>query len=95
MYPFSVTERTLCYFAAFLAEKGLAPQTIQCYLLALRNAQLSMGLPDPRDQSSLLLLKRVQTGIKRVRASRGVHHQKIRLPITLTMLESIRKVLNK
>ena len=54
-----------------------------------------MGLPDPRDQSSLPLLKRVQAGIKRVRASRGLHHQKIRLPITLMMLESIRKASNK
>ena len=53
-----------------------------------------MGLPDPRDQSSLPLLKRVQAGIKRVRASRGRHNQRIRLPITLVMLGSIRTALN-
>ena len=53
-----------------------------------------MGLPDPRDQSSLPLLKRVQAGIKWVRASRGRHNQRIRLPITLEMLGSIRTALN-
>ena len=53
-----------------------------------------MGLQNHRDQSSLPLLKRVQAGIKRVRASRGRYNQRIRLPITLAMLGSIHTALN-
>jgi hypothetical protein len=56
--PFPVTEHTLCCFAAFLADEGLTPQTAKSYLAAVRNLQLSLGLPDPRDQSSLPILKR-------------------------------------
>ena len=94
MLPFPVSERTLCYFAVSLAERGLAPQTIQCYLSAVRSMQLAMGLPDPRDQSSLPLLRRVQAGIRRVNASRGPHRKRIRLPITLTTLRAIHSALN-
>ena len=61
---------------------------------AVRNAQLLMGLLDLRDQLSLPLLKRVQAGIKWVRASKGRHYQRIRLPITLAILGSIRTALN-
>jgi len=55
--PFSVTEQLLCSFAAFLADQGLAPQTVKPYLSAVRNSQISLGLPDPRDQSSLPTLR--------------------------------------
>ena len=57
--PFPLTEQTLCYFTSYLAERGLAPQTVKSYLAGLRNAQISLGFPDPRDQSSLPRLKRV------------------------------------
>ena len=63
--PFPVTEHLLCCFAAFMANEGLAPQSIKSYLSALRNTQLSLGLPDPREQSTLPVLKRVQMGISR------------------------------
>ena len=43
--PFPLAERTLCSFAAFLADQGLSPQTIKSGL------QISLGLPDPREQS--------------------------------------------
>ena len=55
--PFPVSELTLCYFVSYLAEQGLAPQTGRAYLAAVRNAQISLGLQDPREQSSLPLLK--------------------------------------
>ena len=57
--PFPVTEKLLCYFAAALASEGLAPQTIKCYLSGVRSMQISLGLPPPRDQSSLPIIKRV------------------------------------
>ena len=55
--PFPVTEHLQCCFAAFLADQGLTPQTVKGYLAAVRNVQVSLGLPDPRDQSSLPMLK--------------------------------------
>ena len=86
--PFPVSESLLCSFVAFLADDGLAPQTCKSYLAAVRNMQLSLGLPDPRDQSSLPVLKRVQAGISRTRMLRGAQ-ARIRLPITINILEKI------
>ena len=54
--PFPVMEHLQCCFAAFLADQGLTPQTVKGYLAAVRNVQVSLGLPDPRDQSSLPML---------------------------------------
>ena len=88
--PFPVTEQLLCGFAAYLADEGLSPQT---YLAGIRNMQLSLGFPDPRDQSSLPVLKRVQAGISRVRMYRGTPTQ-IRLPITAALLHQIRRNLD-
>ena len=86
--PFPLSEYTLYCFAAFLADEGLAPQTAKCYLSAVRNMQLSLGLPDPRDQSSLPILKRVLTGISRARLSRQ-STLRVRLPITVPILSHI------
>ena len=86
--PFPVTEHLLCTFAAFLADQGLAPQTAKSYLAAVRNMQISLGLPDPRDHSSLPMLKRVMAGIQRVRATSGPP-SRTRLPITAAVLGRI------
>ncbi len=91
--PFPLTEQTLCFFATHLAEEGLAPQTGKAYLSALRNAQIYLGLPDPRERSSLPLLKRIQAGISRTRLQRGVAQPKIRLPITLQTLGKVKESL--
>ncbi|KAL5488697.1 hypothetical protein EMCRGX_G017678 [Ephydatia muelleri] len=88
--PFPVTEKLLCYFAAALANEGLAPQTIKCYLSGVRSMQISLGLPPPRDQSSLPILKRVLDGIRRSTAAQaGGRPRKIRLPITAAVLRGI------
>ena len=50
-----------------------------------------MGLPDPRDHSSLPMLKRVQAGIARARLLKGAAKKKIRLPITASILAKIRE----
>ena len=78
----------MCCFAAFLADEGLAPQTGKCYLPAVRSMQISLGLPDLRDQSSLPMLKRVQAGIQRARALSG-SSSRTRLPITAAVLGRI------
>ena len=92
--PFPLTEQLLCSFAAYLADQGLAPQTGKSYLSALRNMQISLGLhvPDPRDQSSLPILKRVQAGISRAKVFKG-SPPRIRLPITVPILEAIHQSL--
>ena len=63
-----------------MADQGLSPQTIKLYLAGLRNVQLSLGLPDPRQQSALLILKRVQAGISWSRL--GAMASRVRLPVT-------------
>ena len=90
--PFPVTEHLLCCFAVHVADEGLSPQTVKAYLAAVRNTQLSLGLPDPRDQSSLAILKRVQAGICRSRASRP-QTRKARLPITAVLMARIKTAL--
>ena len=92
--PFPVTELTMCQFAAFLADKGLAAQSIRTYLSALRNAQILRGFPDPRERSSLPILRRVQAGITRTRAFSPARPQRTRLPITVAMLRAIRSSLD-
>jgi len=84
--PFPISELLLCYYVAYLAAKGLAGQTLKAYLAAVRNAQISLGLPDPREQSSLPLLRRVQAGIARVRLQSGEQQAMVRLPITAEVL---------
>ena len=86
--PFPVTEKLLCYFATALAKDGLSPQTIKSYLSAVRSMQISLGLPPPRDQSSLPLLKRVLDGIRTSKPLEG-KPPRTRLPITATVLRRI------
>ena len=86
-----MTEMTLCSFAAYLADQHLSPQTIKSYLAGIRNVQLSLGLPDPRDQSSLPILHRVQTGIRR--ASLGTTPARVRLPVTPSLLQPLQQYL--
>ena len=83
--PFPVSELLLCSFAAYLADQGLSPQSIKTYLAAVRSVQISLGLPDPRDQSSLPILKRVQAGISWCRLYRK-QPTKVRLPLTSEVL---------
>ena len=91
---FPVSEYLLRGFAAFLADQGLAPQTVKCYLAAERNMQLSLGLPDPRDHSSLPMLKRVLAGISRARLSQQVP-ARVRLPITAPLLAQMQVALQQ
>jgi len=91
--PFPVSELTMCYFIAYLAEQGLSPQTGQSYLAAVRNAQISLGLPDPRENASLPLLKRVQAGVRRIRLLKPSSPGRVRLPVTVHMLSRVKEAL--
>ena len=87
--PFTLSEHLLCAYAAYLADQHLAPQTIKSYLSALRSWQISLGLPNPRDNSSLPMLKKVQAGVR----MRGTP-TKVRLPITSHLLRRIKQALD-
>ena len=88
-----MSEHLLCCFAAYLPNEGLAPQTGKSYLSAVKSMQIALGLLDPRDHSSLPVLKRVQAGICHVRLLRGtVSH--IRLPIMAPVLDQMRRALD-
>ena len=89
--PFQLSQQLLCYFAAYLASQDLVLQTIKSYLSVLRNLQIFMGLPDPRDQSSLPRLKRVHSGISRARVRNGRAGTKVRLPITVQVMANIKQ----
>ena len=78
----------------YLANKGLAPQSGKSYLSAVMSMQIALGLPDPQDQSSLPVLKRVQVGICRVRLVKGTPSC-IRLPITAPVLDQLQRALDR
>ena len=90
--PLPVTELLLCQFSAFLANQGLSPQTVKVYLAAIRNLQLSLGLPDPHDTSALPRLKLLLAGVRRVRARSPARPPRVRLPISVTVLTAIKQL---
>ena len=92
--PFPLSEQLLCHFATYLAKEGLAAQLIKIYLAAACNMHISLGFPDPRDSSSLPVLRRVQLGIQRVQASKS-STTRTRLPITLEILDRFRVLWEK
>ena len=89
-------ESLLCYFVSFLAQKGLAPNSIKLYLAAVCHFQILMGLPELRAESSLPRLKLVLNGITRARMSNDrTSRSKPRLPITVDILRRIFTVLSR
>ena len=88
--PFPLSEKLLCYYAVFMAKRGLAHQTIKTYMSATRNMHISLGFPDPRDSSSLPILRRIQAGIQRVQSTKGSPSNRVRLPITPAILDRLR-----
>ena len=83
------------YFATFLAEQGLKAQSVKTYLAAVRNLQLTLGLPDPRDSSSLPRLRLLLTGIRRVQTESGSNQSRRRLPVTPAILRRIKGLWNE
>ena len=88
--PFPVSESILCYFTTYLASQKLAPQSIKTYLAAIRYMQITLGLPEPKEFSSLPRLRLLQAGIKRVHAT--AEATRIRLPITPKILQQIHQL---
>ena len=84
--PFPVSEAISCYYAA---SQKLSPQTIKTYLAGIRHMQITLGLPEPKEFSSLPRLRLVQSGIKRVHAHNPPESSRIRLPITPAVLRQL------
>ena len=76
---------------ASLADESLSCATIKTYLSAVRNMQISLGLPDPHDAASMPMLKQVQAGIQRLQAREGVVKKRVRLPLTTVILAKLRQ----
>ena len=88
--PFPVSKHMLCYFATVLANDKLSLQTIRTYLSAVRSMQISLGFPDPRTQSTMPRLERIQAGIRRALATSG-KLKKVRLPVTPAILGGLQR----
>ena len=84
--PFPVSESLLCYFATYLACQHLSPQTVKVYLAAIWHMQITLGLPEPKEYSSMPRLRLVQSGIQHSYSLKYKDPAKLRLPITPSIL---------
>lgn len=88
--PFPVSEAILFYYSTYLASQQLSPQTIKTYLAGIHHTQILLGLPEPREFSSLPCLHLVQSEIQRTHSQKCPAPSKICLPITPAILLKIR-----
>ena len=51
--PFLVSEAILCYYVSYLLSHNLSPHTIKTDLAGIRYMQVTLGLPEPKEYSSL------------------------------------------
>ena len=84
---FLCQKKTLCYFATYLGQEGLAAQTIKTYLATAHNLHISLGFPDLRDRSSLPLLRRIQN----VQMAKNKPSKRIRMPIMPVILDQLKQ----
>ena len=85
--PLLLSEPLLCRYVSFLANDGLSPRRVKCYLSALCHLQVSMHLGDPQI-GAMPRLEQVLKGVKR-------QYAKPRLPMTPECLAKIKSVWNK
>lgn len=87
--PLPPSEGVLCLFVVFLAQQGLAHQTITAYLSGVRNLEIARG-GHPIDRDGMPRLQLVLRGIARTPSDRPQRPQ--RLPITGTIMHQLRRV---
>ena len=87
------TEHTLMLFVTHLATANISLATIKVYLSAVRHMHVSKGLHDKFNQQLTLWLQLILRGIKKHQASS--HPPRIRLPIAIHILHSIRRLLSQ
>jgi len=85
------SENTLMLFTSHLAKEGLSHQSIKVYLSAVRNLHVTAGQHDAYSKALTPRLELVLKGIKK--ESSKYHPPYVRLPVTLDIMQSIRRVL--
>ena len=75
-----------------LSSTGTVITNSEDILTAIRNLQISLGFPDPRDISSLPRLKLVLMGIRHLQSHSRANAARILLSITFSILSGIKKV---
>ena len=83
--PFPVSENILIKFSSYLYTEGVKAGTIKSYLAAVRHAQISLGLGDPKI-CDMPQLEYVIRGIKRCTGQQA----RTRLPITPGLLRALK-----
>ena len=89
LHPLPVSEDLLCRFVGYLADDGLAPSSIKCYLSAVRHLQIAMHMEDP-NIGGMARLEQVLKGAKRKFAEK-YPSKKPRMPMTPDILLQIGK----
>ena len=79
-------EAILCYFSTYMGCQGLSLQTIIVYLVEICYMLISLGLPDPKEFTSMAHLRMVQSGIQHYISKQDSRELHITLPIALTIL---------
>ena len=83
--PFPVAENTLIHFASYLYTERVKAGTIKSYLVAVKHAQISLGLGDPK-MCDMPQLEYVIKGIKRCTGQQS----RTRFPITPGLMRNLR-----
>ena len=91
LHPCPITQGMLCLYVAHLYQDGLAHTSIKSYLSAVRNMQISKGMPDPF-ASPLPQLKLVIRGVKVCRGLQGRNIPRQKLPITPSILRQLKSL---
>jgi len=87
--PFPVSETIPCYFSTYMWQcQGLSPQTIKVYLAGIWHIQILIGLPDPKEFTSIPCLHMIQSGIQWCVSEQDSRVTKIRFSITSTILKN-------
>ena len=85
--PFPASEPSLCLFVAWLHTQRLSSSTVKNYLAAVCHSQIALGVGDPK-MSEIVQLEYVIWGMKR----QSQAQKRIRLPISLDILEGMRRI---
>ena len=90
-YPVPASEHTLILFATHLATSNIAHTTIKVYISAIRHMHVSAGL---HAEFNSQLTPRLQLTLKGIQRNQATSHPpRVRLPITLQIMQSINDLL--
>ena len=90
--PIPTTERVLSLFVTHLATGNISHATIKVYLSAIRHMHVTSGKLQHFNQQLTPRLQQILKGIRKDQAA--THPPKVRLPITLQILQDIKRLLS-